>query len=235
MQIALSGYGKMGKEIETIARERNHNVLLKINSDNRGDITSEVLKKCDVVIDFSRPDAVTDNIKLCFEAGVPVVVGTTGWYNKLEEIKKQCDEKKGALLFASNFSIGVNIFFRINKKLALLMKGSNYECTIKETHHTQKLDKPSGTAITLAEDILKSTEKYKMWNPERKEGMLYIESSRKENVPGTHTVSWQNEIDKIEITHEAFNRKGFATGAILAAEWIKERKGIYTMQDMMQY
>lgn len=223
----------MGKAVEEIAIERGHEIVFKINSHTIGELTKETMQRAQVVIDFSKPDVVTGNIKMCFDAGVPIVVGTTGWYDEMEEIKALCLQKKSSMLFASNFSIGVNLFFEINQRLAQLMGAKDYTCSMEEIHHTQKLDKPSGTAITLANDIVSSSKKYEGWSLEQKQNFIAINSIRKENVLGIHSVTWQNDIDKIEIKHESFNRKGFAQGAVLAAEWLAGKKGFYTMRDVL--
>lgn len=238
MKIALSGYGKMGKEIEPIARERNHEIALKITSSNKNDLTKENLTGIDAVIEFSRPDVVINNIRICLKAGIPIVVGTTGWYEHLDEIKSLCSVEKGSLIYASNFSIGVNLFFELNTYLASIISSyPTYEVQMEEIHHTQKLDKPSGTAITLANDILKKIKQKTSWtlseqktNPEQ----LAIKSVRKDSIVGTHMVKYSSDIDEIEIKHTANNRKGFASGAVIAAEWIVNRKGIYEMRDLIK-
>ena len=235
MRIALIGYGKMGKEIEKIALERGHSISLKVTSENR-DYKPEDLKETDVAIEFSVPGAAYSNISKCLEAGVPVAVGTTGWYDKLEELTDYCNNNKGAILHATNFSIGVNIFFELNKKLAELMNPhKDYEPNITEIHHVQKLDAPSGTAITLAEGLLTNFNDKNQWvnEPSNNKTDLEIVSLREPEVPGTHTIKYENEIDKIEITHTAHNRKGFALGSVLAAEWLTDKNGVFTMQDML--
>ncbi|MEP7264877.1 MAG: 4-hydroxy-tetrahydrodipicolinate reductase [Bacteroidota bacterium] len=238
LQIALMGYGKMGKEIETIALERGHTIALKINSSNSTSISKEELKKCDVVIEFSRPVSVLANINKCFEANVPVVVGTTGWYDELNTVKAKCNQLKGALLYASNFSIGVNILFEMNDRLAALMNNrTEYDVVIDEVHHIHKLDKPSGTGITLAEGIIDNLERKKKWITEEKTpsaGDLIIHSYRESEVVGKHTVRYTSAIDEIEIMHNAFSRKGFAQGAVLAAEFITGKKGVFTMSDVLK-
>ena len=234
MKIALLGYGKMGKEIETAAMEQEHEIVLRINSKNFSTLTSSQLKVADVVIEFSKPDVVLQNIALCFDANIPVVVGTTGWYDKLQEVKKLCSEKNGALLFASNFSIGVNLFFALNKFLAERMKNRTaYIPSVTETHHIHKLDKPSGTAITLANDIIVNNSSFKKWNLNDESDSLKINSIREGEVTGLHTVSYTSDIDKIEITHEAFSRKGFAQGAVQAAKWLHGKKGFYEFKDVV--
>lgn len=235
MNIALFGYGKMGKEIEAIALKRNHAIVLKINKDNVNTITETDLKKADVIIEFSTPHAVLENIKKCITAQIPVVVGTTGWYDNFSEVKKMCSEKNGSLFHATNFSLGVNLFFKVNTYLAELMnKYNNYEVSMEEIHHIHKLDKPSGTAITLAEQIIGKIDKKKKWSIEENNAeTLFINDIREGEVPGTHIIKYQSEVDDIEIMHKAHNRKGFALGAVIAAEFLNGKKGIYTMSDII--
>ena len=235
MKIAILGYGKMGKEIEKIALSRGNEVVLKIGEDNLSDLTKENLASADVAIEFSTPHTAFDNIQLCFEAGVPVVVGTTGWLDKINDCIQQTESGKG-LFYASNFSVGVNVFFEINKKLASLMAPYNdYKVEMEEVHHTQKLDSPSGTAITLAEGIIDNLPKVTNWVNEEtvSENELGIVSKRIEKVPGTHIVTYENDIDEIYIKHTAHNRKGFALGAVLAAEFMKDKSGFYGMSDLL--
>ncbi len=236
MKIALLGYGKMGKEIEKIALERNHEIIIKIDSsDDWNEHICDFLK-ADVAIEFSTPATVIDNILKSFSAGVPIVVGTTSWYEQLDSIKDLCTEKKQTLFYASNYSVGVNIFFEINKKLAQLMNPySEYEVFIEETHHTQKLDAPSGTAITLANDIISNLKRKENWKNEMAENKntLGIKSVRESDISGTHSVSYQSANDMIEIKHIAKNRLGFAMGAVMAAEFIAGKKGIYEMKDLL--
>lgn len=236
MKIALIGYGKMGKEIEQVALSRGHEIVLKISIDNLGDFTHENLKKADVAIEFTAPDAALKNIFTCIDAELPIVVGTTGWNKHLNEVKEYCLNKNGTLLYASNFSIGVNLFFALNKYLAELMASyEQYNVTIEEIHHTQKLDAPSGTAISLANDILAVHPTKKQWSLEKNDTQnLFIQVKRIDPVPGTHRIKYSSEIDDIEITHTAHNRKGFATGAVIAAEWVFGKKGIYTMNDVLK-
>ena len=242
MNIALYGYGKMGKAIEQVALQREHIVLMKVDQANAG--TSPV--GCDVAIEFSRPDSALANMQLCLEAGVPVVVGTTGWYDHLNDVKAMVQANNGALLWASNFSIGVNLFFRLNRHLASLMDMQpSYHVHIDEVHHTHKLDAPSGTAITLARDIDLKTQRYSGWGsmetgetmpPTTENGQpttVPISSERTGEVPGKHSVTWTSAEDKITITHDAFGRQGFATGAVLAAEWLLGKKGLFTMDDVL--
>jgi len=247
MKIALLGYGKMGKIIEKIATDRKHEIVLKIDHDNLHELTAENLKKADVAIEFTMPGSVLGNIAKCFEAGTPVVVGTTGWYDELENIKQQCEENNNTLLYATNFSVGVNIFFKINKILAKLMNNyPYYDVQVEEIHHTQKLDSPSGTAITIAEGIIENIDAKKGWlnilttddnNTEDNinQNELLIESLRIDSVPGTHTVIYDSEVDSIEFKHTAHNRNGFALGAVLAAEWLQDKKGFHSVQDMFNF
>ena len=231
MKIALLGYGKMGKSIEAIALERNHSIALKATSK-----TSDFdFSTSDVAIDFSLPSTAVNNIKRALDAGVPVISGTTGWLEQYDEIISYCKSKDGTFLYASNFSLGVNIFFEINKRLSQLMSGfPEYSASIEEIHHTQKLDAPSGTAITLAEQIITNTP-YKNWTlDEANSDNIHIEAKRIENVPGTHEISYNSSIDSISIKHTAHSRQGFALGAVIAAEWIKDKKGIYSMRDVLK-
>lgn len=235
MKIALLGYGKMGKEIEKIALSRGNEIVLKIGRDNLSDLTEENISKADVAIEFSTPDTAYDNIQLCFKSNVPVVVGTTGWLDKMDSCINQTKEGKG-LFYASNFSVGVNVFFELNKKLASLMAPyDDYKVEMEEIHHTQKLDAPSGTAITLAEGVIDNLPKVGSWVNEEsvnKEEVGII-SKRIENVPGTHVVTYENEIDEIYIKHTAHNRKGFALGAVLASEFMNDRSGFFGMSDLL--
>jgi 4-hydroxy-tetrahydrodipicolinate reductase len=245
MKIALLGYGKMGQIIERFALERGHEVVLKINIDNVEEFTTANLKKADIAIDFSAPDAAIDNIYRCFDAEVPVVVGTTGWYGELQKIKNDCLSSNNTLLYGSNFSVGVNLFFHLNKVLAKLMNNyPAYEVQVEEIHHTQKLDSPSGTAMTIAEDIIEKLDRKNEWINEVvgtpipdviKNDQLLIESHRIENVPGTHTVLYSSEIDEIEIKHTAHNRAGFALGAVIAAEWLENKQGFYNIADVFKF
>ncbi|MBL4707964.1 MAG: 4-hydroxy-tetrahydrodipicolinate reductase [Flavobacteriales bacterium] len=237
MKIALIGYGKMGKAIEKIALEQGHELVLKISSRNKQDLTVDALKKADVAIEFTVPELATKHIQMCFKAQVPVAVGTTGWYKDLDLVEQLRQQHNGTLLTASNFSIGVNIFFEINERLAALMaKRKDYSALIQETHHIEKLDSPSGTAITLADGIIKQHAHYNNWKNEAKEtdNDLEILSFREPNVPGTHEIIFDSNIDQISIKHEAKNRKGFALGAVLAAEFIHDKKGIFTMKDVLK-
>jgi 4-hydroxy-tetrahydrodipicolinate reductase len=237
MKIALLGYGKMGQAIEQVAVERGHTIVTRISIENLEDKTSENLKKADVVIEFTGPDSAFDNLKLCIDAGMPVVSGSTGWIDRYGQIAKYCLEKNGGLLYASNFSVGVNIFFALNKKLGELMKGhDDYNIGIREIHHTQKKDAPSGTAITLAEQVIETTGDKKRWvnHPSENRDELVITSERKDPAAGTHIITYTSEIDDIAITHTAHSRKGFATGAVLAAEFLNtSRQGLYNMNDVL--
>lgn len=249
MQIALFGYGKMGKEIEQIAIQRGHKILLKIDEQNTGSITKEDLRKCDAAIEFSTPGSAVANMTRCFTAGIPVVVGTTGWYDRVEKVKKLCEENEGCLFYASNFSIGVNVFFKVNEQLAKMMDSyPDYSVSMEEVHHIHKLDAPSGTAITLAKGITGNLKRKSNWKTvtETNKGRtgegeklssseFLITAKRIDEVPGTHTVKYFSAIDDIEITHTAHNRKGFAVGAVLAAEFVKGKKGVFGMNDLMQF
>lgn len=231
MKIALLGYGKMGKSIEEISLKRNHTIALATNDP----VSENDLSNADVAIDFSVPSSAVDNIKKCFSVNVPVVVGTTGWYDRFDEVCQLCTQGGYSLFHATNFSVGVNIFFEINKKLAELMNPQqNYDVQMTEIHHIQKLDSPSGTAITLAEGILSKLDRKSGWaEGTQVSSMINITSKREGMVPGTHIITYENEIDKIEIIHEAKGRIGFATGAVLAAEFLQEKKGVYTMKDLL--
>lgn len=236
MKIGLIGYGKMGKEIERIALDRGHEIVLIIDINNPEDLTTENLKKADIVIEFTVPASAIKNYMLCFEAGVPVVSGTTGWLEKRDEIHQTCKTANGTFFHTTNFSLGVNIFFAVNKRLAQLMANrSEYKVEMKEIHHTQKLDAPSGTAITLAEGILENIPTKKSWVNQSTENSdeLGIISEREGQVPGTHIVNYDSEVDYIEITHCAKSRKGFAFGAVLAAEYSVGKKGILSMNDLL--
>ena len=238
LKIALIGYGKMGKAIEEIALQKGHSVLLKIDADNQEDLNRDNLQQCDVAIEFTSPHSAVQNIKTCIDAGIPVISGSTGWLENWEEVKNYCDEQRGSLLYASNFSIGVNIFFEVNKKLAALMAPhKDYEVKIEEIHHTEKKDAPSGTAITIAEQILDFYPMKKNWVNElsNNQAELSIVSKRIDPAPGTHVVSYHSAIDDIEIIHTAHSRKGFASGAVLAAEFMVGKTGIFTMKDVLGF
>jgi 4-hydroxy-tetrahydrodipicolinate reductase len=236
MKIALIGYGKMGKAIEEIALQKGHEVVLKISIDNTADFTEDNLKQADVAIEFTGPHSAVDNLKKCFDAGVPVVSGSTGWLERWNVIEAYCKQKNGALLYASNFSVGVNLFFELNKYLAKLMEPYNeYDVKLEEIHHTEKKDAPSGTAITLAEQVLQQIKRKNNWvnSVAKTPGELEIVSKRIDPAPGTHKIYYTSSIDDIEIIHTAHNRKGFAGGAVLAAEFLNGKKGIYTMKDVL--
>ncbi|MEY4098383.1 MAG: hypothetical protein RL170_1227 [Bacteroidota bacterium] len=236
MKIALIGYGKMGKAIEEIALSKGHEIVLKIGASNTSDFTKENIQKADVAIEFTGPHTAFENIRKCIQWAVPVVCGSTGWLDHFEKAKKLCEEEKGCLLYASNFSIGVNLFFEINKQVAALMEPyENYDVSMTETHHTEKKDAPSGTAISLAEQILAQIGRKKKWINEasREASDLIIRSERIDPAPGTHTISYDSAIDSIEITHTAHTRKGFASGALLAAEFANQKIGIFTMKDVL--
>jgi 4-hydroxy-tetrahydrodipicolinate reductase len=238
MKIALLGYGKMGKEIEKIAVSRGHEIVLKINVDNAHELTVDNLKKADAAIEFSTPETAYSNIQKCFEANVPLVVGTTGWLHKIEEVKNSATNEGKGFFYASNFSIGVNVFFEINKKLAQLMAPyKEYSIEMEEIHHTQKLDAPSGTAITLAEGIMENNTRKSKWvnDTTTTDNELEIISKRIENIPGTHTVVYNSSIDEIYIRHTAHNRQGFALGAVVAAEFMKGKSGFYGMNDLLKF
>jgi 4-hydroxy-tetrahydrodipicolinate reductase len=237
MKIALIGYGKMGKEIEKIAISRGHTIVLKVDINNATTFSIDELKKVDVAIEFSTPHSAINNIYKCFEAAIPIVVGTTGWLNKLDEVKQKCSEKKQTLFYASNYSIGVNLFFKLNESLAKLMNSyPAYNVTMEEIHHIHKADAPSGTAITLANQVIDKIKSKNKWvnDSTNNANELSIISKRIDEVPGTHTVTYSSEVDEISITHIAHSRKGFALGAVIAAEWVKDKKGIFGMSDLMQ-
>lgn len=226
----------MGKAIETIALQKSHHIILKIDVDNYNEFTTSNLNKADVAIEFTTPDTAVANIRKCFEAGTPVVVGTTGWLKELETIKKECEEKQGTLITATNFSIGVNLFFAVNDYVSKLMASYNtYNVSLEETHHTQKKDAPSGTAITLAERVLTNIPSKNKWvnKVSDNDSELEIISKRIDPAAGTHSVKYSSSVDDIEIIHTAHNREGFALGAVLAAEFIAGKKGIYTMKDVL--
>lgn len=235
MKIALLGYGKMGKEIEKIALDRKHEIVLKVNKTNHSSITKEQLAAADVAIEFSTPHTVEENIYKCFTADLPVVVGTTGWYDHFEKITADCKKGNHALFHATNFSIGVNLFFKVNKYLAELMDNyPDYDVSMEEIHHIHKLDKPSGTAITLANQVIEKINRKKNWSIDQKAPeTLFIKDVREGEVPGTHIMRYTSPIDDIEIMHKAHNRKGFALGAVVAAEFLNKKKGIYTMEDLI--
>ncbi|AZA62627.1 4-hydroxy-tetrahydrodipicolinate reductase [Chryseobacterium indoltheticum] len=231
MKIALVGYGRMGKIIDEIALKRGHEVVARLKETP----TAENLNNPDVVIEFSLPEVAFDNIKACLENKIPVICGTTGWLERKSEVEQLAVENETAFLYGSNFSLGVNLFFALNEKLAGLMKNvDEYSCQLEEIHHIHKLDAPSGTAISLAEGIIKNNDKFDAWKlEETKEKQLGIFAIRENEVPGTHSVYYRSEVDEIEIKHTAYNRNGFALGAVVAAEWIKDKKGNFTMKDVL--
>jgi 4-hydroxy-tetrahydrodipicolinate reductase len=245
MKLALLGYGKMGQIIERFALERGHEIVLKITIDNPEDLTASNLRKADVAIDFSAPDAALSNIYACFDANIPVVVGTTGWYGELQQVKNDCISRNNTLLYGSNFSIGVNLFFHVNEIVAKLMNNyPAYEVQVEEIHHTEKLDAPSGTAMTIAEGIIENMDRKTEWINELegtpfdevlKADQLLITSQRVENVPGTHTVIYSSEVDEIELKHTAHSRAGFALGAVIAAEWLQHKQGFYNITDIFNF
>lgn len=245
MKIVLLGYGKMGQLIEKYALKRGHEIVLVVDANNRESIKIEDVATADVAIDFSTPDAALENISLCFEANLPIVVGTTGWYDHLQEVKETCLEANQSLLYGSNFSIGVNIFFHVNKMLAKAISPyKQYDVQVEEIHHIHKLDAPSGTAITIAEGIIENNNSKDSWVNELVDGNksivpknneLLIESLRIEEVPGTHTVLYSSEVDQIEFKHTAHSRDGFALGAVVAAEWLQHKKGFYQVTEMFDF
>ena len=236
MKIALIGYGKMGKAIEEIALAKGHEVVLKIDVQNNHEFTQENIKLADVAIEFTGPHSAFENVKKCIELGIPVVSGSTGWLDKWNEVESACNEKKGCLIYSSNYSIGVNLFFELNKHLAKLMEPyQDYDVSMTEIHHTEKKDAPSGTAISLAEQILANMSRKKQWtnSPSSTPTDLVITSERIDPAPGTHKVAYHSAIDSIEITHTAHTRKGFASGAVLAAEFANKKNGIFTMKEVL--
>lgn len=238
MNIALIGYGKMGKAIERVATARGHEIVLKIDMDNQKDMTKENLSKADVAIEFTGPSSAAANLLQCAQAALPVICGSTGWLQEYPVIEKLYKQNGSAFLYASNFSIGVNIFFELNRTLAILMASHpEYSVELREIHHTQKKDAPSGTAITLAEEILREIPALKRWvnRPGDDPSDLPILSERVDPAPGTHEIKYQSPIDDIQIIHTAHNREGFAGGAVLAAEYIWHKKGIFTMKDVLGF
>lgn len=245
MNIILLGYGKMGQLIEKFATKRGHHIQLVIDESNRRDIKPEDISHADIAIDFSTPQAALENIDLCYEAGLPLVIGTTGWYDQLAQVKEKFENSNNALLYGSNFSIGVNVFFHINRLLAKVMNGyKQYDVQAEEIHHVHKLDAPSGTAITIAEGILAHNDQKKTWvnnlvgeGEERipRADELLIESHRIDEVPGTHTVLYSSEVDQIEFKHIAHSRAGFALGAVIAAEWLDGKTGFYQVTDIFDF
>lgn len=236
MNIAILGYGKMGKIIEKICLQRQHNVIITIDKDNIKDLTPNILSSIDVAIEFTQPESAIENYLLCFRNNIPVVSGTTGWLDNWEQVISECKKYDGSFFYASNFSIGVNVLFSMNKKLANIMQQfDDYKCHIEETHHIHKLDAPSGTAISIANDIIKANKKLVSWKLEKdaQNQDLPIKSIREGEITGKHTIIYESNVDMIKLEHEAKNRQGFALGAVLAAEFIYNKKGIYNMQDML--
>ncbi|MGI9543160.1 MAG: 4-hydroxy-tetrahydrodipicolinate reductase [Cyclobacteriaceae bacterium] len=237
MNIALLGYGKMGREIAALAEQRGHHISAKIDEHNKDQIEAILSETdTDVAIEFSQPEAALENIKCCLQLGIPVISGTTGWLDRRAEIEAYCQSRKGTFFYASNYSLGVQLFFKLNRYLSKLMGNySEYDIQMTEIHHTEKKDAPSGTAITLAEDIISNLSHKKSWEhpPTDDDAKLGIESFRKPDVPGTHQVIYRSEVDDLEIKHTAHSRKGFALGAVMVAEWIKDKKGILSMDDFL--
>lgn len=232
MKLALLGYGKMGKTIETLAIKKGHSIVFKSSSTSAEGNLSEA----DAAIEFSSPEVAVQNITTCFQAGIPVVSGTTGWLEKYDEMVALCKKSNGSFLYASNFSIGVNLFFAINEYVAQLMEPyKEYTVSVEEIHHPQKKDAPSGTAITIAEGILKHSDKKNWLLDIEQEDAITITAKREEDVKGTHTVSYQSAIDTLSFTHEAHSRDGFALGAIMAAQWLQDKKGVFSMKDVLNH
>jgi len=237
MKIIISGYGRMGKEIERHALANKHKVVAKIDNVAEWKMLTPMQKKAEVVIDFSQPEVAIQNIERCFSLRIPIVTGTTGWYHQIDKVTESCQTMNGTLFYAPNFSIGVNLFFLMNKKLASVMSSFSdvYKVSLKEIHHIHKLDSPSGTAIKTAEDIIENHPGVTIWREgEEEEGVLPIISLREGEVPGTHCVKYESEADSLELKHTAKNRSGFAKGAFTAAEWVKNKKGVFTMSDLLK-
>ena len=237
LKIGLLGYGKMGRAIESLAPEHGIEIAWRVTQENRANATPELLRQADVVIEFTRPEAAFENAMLCLRAGVPVVSGTTGWLEKLPEAQDFCQKNKGALLWASNFSVGVNLFFALNTYLSKLMNGRpEYLPSVIEIHHIHKLDAPSGTALTLVNEIIAKVNRATGWAlaPESpRPGEIPVAAVREGEVPGTHTVKWESATDAISIEHRAHSRAGFASGAILAAQWLAGKQGVFSMKDVL--
>lgn len=238
MKIALIGYGKMGKEIEKIALDRGHEIVSIIDISSKDSFDDAAFKSADVAIEFTRPEAAYNNYMKCFEQNIPVVSGTTGWLDKIDAIRQQCENEQKTFFYASNFSLGVNIFFEINRQLARIMnKVEEYDVSMEEVHHTQKLDAPSGTAITLAEGIIENLERKNNWanDTAQKDDEIAIKAIREGDVPGIHTIKYESPVDEITIHHSAKSRKGFALGAVLAAEFVKGKTGFLSMKDLLNF
>lgn len=236
MKIAITGYGRMGKKVEEVARKRGHTIACTIDNENDWNENEDLLRSCDVVIDFSLPEVVVSNIIRCHAINLPVVTGTTGWESERKEIIKQLDENGKTLFFAPNFSIGVNLLFELNRSLtSLIAPHEQYEAQIEETHHIHKKDAPSGTAIALANDIINKHQKYEAWvnKDDNNNSQLPIISARKGEVTGDHTITWDSDVDQLTISHHAKNRNGFALGAVIAAEWVQNKTGYFEMRDML--
>lgn len=233
MKIALIGYGKMGKAVEEIALKRGHKIVFASSSTP----DAQKLNTSEVVLEFSRPEVAFENIKICLKNHIPIVCGSTGWLEKFKEVEYICRENNGSFLYSSNFSLGMNIFFYINRKLARFVSPSEFKVEILEIHHIQKLDYPSGTSISLAKDIVSESRKKYSWifGKSKKKDKISIFSKRVENVPGIHTVTYQSAVDEIKITHKAYSRKGFAIGAVLASEWIVNKKGFFSMKNVIDH
>ena len=238
MKLAIIGTGKMGQAIEKMALAQGHHIVLRINEENVAALTNGELKKAEVAIEFTQPIAAVENLYACLEAGIPVICGTSGWHHRIDEVTAKFNKKNGTLLHASNFSVGVNIMFELNKVLAgWMQQHPDYLASLIEIHHTHKLDKPSGTAVTLAQGIINTNNSSDKWHLSEESNnnprSIAIESLRKEDIIGDHTVEWKSPIDRISIRHEAFSRDGFAAGALMAAGWIVNRKGVFTMNDIL--
>ncbi len=237
MKIAIIGYGKMGKTIEKLAIQKGHRIVLKIDDTNLNELTVENLKKADVAIEFTNPKAAFNNINRCFDAKIPVISGTTGWLDKFKEVENRCETEKQAFFYASNFSLGVNIFFKLNQQLAKIMNQfEGFDVSVDETHHIHKLDAPSGTAITIAKEIISEIKRKDSWVKENAENdkQIAIKSFREGENPGVHTVSYQSDIESIVITHESKNREGLAQGTLMAAEFIIGKTGVLGMDDLLK-
>ena len=236
MKILLLGYGKMGKTIEKIALDRGHTIVGKIDMQNRAEMDKLQTGDVDAAIEFSSPESAFENITYCLKKGWPVVSGTTGWLEHRTEIEKLCSEKNGSFFYASNYSIGVNLFFRLNQQLARLMNGQGYQTSMTEIHHIHKLDAPSGTAITLAEGVIEETADLEGWilAPESEQNYLEIVSEREGEVPGTHIIRYESDVDTIEISHTAHSRAGFALGAVISGEWLPGKQGVFGMDDLLK-
>lgn len=240
MKIVILGYGKMGHEVEQTALSRNHNVAYRIDTEEDWNKNKSQIAQCDVVIEFSTPETAIANINKCFDIDIPIVIGTTGWYSHLDEIKKRCTNEGHTMFYAPNFSIGMNFVFKLNKEMARFAQQYDYQLNITETHHIHKLDKPSGTAVKLAEDIIRSNNNYENWAleeslecPSCNDKTLKINAIREGEVFGIHEIKALSQCDEITLRHEAFSRKGFATGAVIAAEFIQNKKGVFTMNDII--